>query len=145
MQNITSKFDVQQNGYWIQYTSLMLIVLTFTVAVLFAPDAFRKAPRIEPKLPAKLSTMSLQNIFQSDSSKVQEEEIQGIIYALTNHDLDSEIYVYGENYELALARSISLYRYMIQEGVPADAVVSYAAPTTNNDTHIKVILHEVAK
>ena len=137
-----TQIDVTDNPFWVQYTSLILIILTFIIAIFFAPDAFRKAEKQKPRIIPQVGELTLNNVFIAESSDLKTDAIQGLVFALTNHDLDSQIFVYGDSNELALARSVMLYRELLKQGVPASAVTSYAAVSEERESQIKVHFYE---
>ena len=129
------------NPFWVQYTSLMLIVLTFILAIFFAPDAFRKATRLEPIVTPRVGQMELSNLFNADDGAIDSQILEGIVFALSNHDLDATLYVYGPSREEALARSITIYKDLVGHGVPARAITSYGV-TEDSPIQVKVEFYE---
>ncbi|GEM_PF-3357497 len=141
---ITKSYSLNfdENRFWVQYTSLMLLILTFVLAVFFAPGAFVKTEQVKPRIIPQLGSMEFSSIFEDSGSQLNKEELDGFIFALSNHDLNSEIYVYGDSIETALSRSVVLYKQLINSGVPSTAAINYATVNEDSKVQARVIFYE---
>ncbi len=120
-----------------QYTSLVLIILTFVVGALSRPYEGGATQNVPPSLEANVTELRRINrlkfnIFGLNSSEeFRTDEIDALYFVLSNHDLNAEIDVYGDsaidpensgseldsNITLAVARAMTLLRHLVRMGL----------------------------
>jgi len=127
------------HSFSLQYTSVILIVLAFVIG------AFAKEPVaaeqevtiipevvevIKPKIAGKIEYRTL---FATGNSSLDPLQVEALREFLLSHDVSAEFDVFLESKEggnaditLAVARSVTLYKYFVEEGVPATAVKVFA-------------------
>jgi len=130
-----------------QYTALVLLVLTFIIAVFFKPDAFGNGLKHHVVKPVSFSVgiLSIDVPFKSDGLTVNAEAFSGITFALQNHDLSATIEVTGGSEEENLARSMEIFKYLIQQNIPTFAIRAYGRAESTNKLSVQVQLYEDPK
>jgi hypothetical protein len=117
-------------AFFSAYVSLILIVLTFILAFFFKPSAFLKessAPVLKLESLPISQEIEISNPFSPEGTELIEEEWSGVVFALKNHDLDSEIVIRRASDGEALGLSQVVQRSLIKMGVPGSAFKVYGA------------------
>ncbi len=129
-------------SFFSAYVSLILIVLTFILAFFFKPSAFLKdtsTPVTElTSLPIS-QEIKINNPFNFDGTALIEEEWSGVVFALNNHDLNSEIVIKSSSDGEALGLSEVVQRSLIKMGVPGSAFKVYGAGGNTGDASAQKI------
>jgi hypothetical protein len=139
---------VPMRAFSVQYLSVILIILTFTIGVFSGHRAQKikhaKAAAQQAKVQANLDknttvsdpaaiaigAMDLTNLFMPESSELNAETFEPLASVLTSHDLSARFAIsLSRNPEsidaelgMALARSATLFRELVSRGVPAEAL-----------------------
>jgi hypothetical protein len=123
------------NGtFFVQYTTLILIILTFVLGSFIRPQASEKQPdtpiitAVESEKGLELTTIKYESLFGADN-KINSDNLAALESLLLSHDIDAEITVFGDQdsagqgrFAVSLARSIALYRYLRGRAIPASAL-----------------------
>lgn len=141
-----SGYEERAQAFSMQYTSLMLIVLTFIIAVYFTPHNFEVPKDIKTIITPEpdVGVMTLENVFDQDSSSVNLDQISALQFLVANHDVDINVDVYAKEDELALARSMMLYRAFLDMGVLSSAVQVFSHTGTNSQ-QVNIRFYDVKK
>ena len=114
--------------FYMQYLSVILIILTMIVGS-FASNAMRQqgAALLSQKVPAAtapIAGLAFDQVFRPGSGEVSKDNLAGLIQVLRSHDLDARIEVGADpgSFELGLARSIALQRFLSAAGIPVEAL-----------------------
>ena len=120
----------------IQYTSLILIVLTIVVGFssVSKPQNLASALQVYPEKPP-IGDYSYDDIFNSGGSNLENDRFDALAEILLSHDLYAQIDVFAdfpkpalirelndEQIGLALARAMSISKKLIERGVPQEAL-----------------------
>ena len=119
-----------------EYITVMVIILSFVVAV-FSEQMHRNT-RSEPRhTPAALKinsrpvdVVSMKRFFSAEGAQIHRRVVRPWAALLANHDLRVRAEINSglgrgnrdAQWSMALARTVSLRRFLEQEGVPADAI-----------------------
>lgn len=127
-------------SYFIQYISLILIVLTIFIGTLYRPDkksGYEALPlnkEVASPEPVAVGNVLYSSLFNSETSELDRETALALVTMLKSHDLIAKIELFPEKnvgpqeaIATTLGRSISLQRLLLEEGVPASVfqVFSY--------------------
>lgn len=136
---------VAEQAFSLQYTALILIILTFVIGAFVRPH-HAPAPELytSPHVPLEqpvshnAGTISYSDLFFPRSSRLNPAASGAILQFLSNHDVEAEIDVFGAitpdehddqtALNLSLARSAELLKLLTEGGVPPAAVRIYAEP-----------------
>ncbi len=137
----------------LQFTSLMLMLLTFIIGV-FSSYHIAKKPEATPMTgetvgvqdspPAMAQDIGLtkfQEMFAERADGLNEGMFEAMLTVLRAHDVDAAVYVYGGesgDFSLALARGMSLSRRLGAENLPAGAVSVIASPRAVSDAQVAI-------
>lgn len=137
---------VPMRSFSIQYLSLILIILTFTIGVFAGHrvQADKRAVQAAAKPAMTSSTestmlvesgtpigrMSLDTLFELGTSEVNADSFEPLVQTLLAHDLEANFVVASPGdavdsdsaLAIALGRSAVLFRAFLDRGVPASAV-----------------------
>lgn len=138
---------VPMRAFSIQYLSLILIILTFTIGVFAAhrldgDKRKAKAAAVVHKIPvrfpdqmvdakvAEIGQMNLGALFESGTSELSPDQFDPLAELLLAHDIQAKFIVATPSdavdadsaLAIALGRSAVLYRAFLDRGVPPDAV-----------------------
>ena len=133
-----------QHSFTMQYTALILTILSCIIGA-FARDALRGEPaslELKPtetetlevlKPQSALGSLEVPDLFAPGLADPELDKLSGVLEFLRSHDTGVEILVFPENGQseneaigLSLARSISLFRYFVAQGIPAADIRSRA-------------------
>ncbi|RMG42261.1 MAG: hypothetical protein D6719_06875 [Candidatus Dadabacteria bacterium] len=141
MQPQSSNTAVLSGPFSLQYTSLILIILTFVIGA-FAGEKI--GANIKPtaknggnkqKVEVPIGTVEYNDLFPEKESRLNHAEAGAITEVLLNHDLSATIIISSPpesgGIELSLARSITLYRMLVKAKVPASALNILATEERN--------------
>ncbi|MBX7139245.1 MAG: hypothetical protein K1X83_14820 [Oligoflexia bacterium] len=114
--------------FYLQYLSVILIILTMIVGS-FASNAIQQQGTVllSQKVPegsAPIAGLAFDQLFIAGSGELRKENLTGLVQVLRSHDLDARVEVAAEsgNFELGLARSIALQRFLSGAGIPLAAL-----------------------
>lgn len=137
---ILSSRTANEQAFALQYTSVIIIVLAFVVGSFVKPFL----PELPTELPVKLvnkevGNLKFENIFKINSSSVNDSIVASLVTFAKSHDLNLEIQVYADaNWptkispeQISIARSIELYRYLINQGLHPDSIKVFAQSKLN--------------
>ena len=142
------------SGFYQQYLSVMLIVLSFTIGAFLRggptapPTAVPEKPvdeaasRPQRFVSEKLSDLTYDNLFLDARSELDTDTAGAIADFLRNHDVTAEVELYakpdgeeqtaGGPISLALARAVTLSHYFERADVPQQAIAVYAVEAQND-------------
>lgn len=136
--------------FFIQYVSLILIIISVVVGTLYKPENFKKSQPLLVQVPPKeFAHLSFDNIFEDGRVAIRQESMQGLLLALKNHDLDLEALVSVGNevvrigqskQDLATVRSIELTRFFISQGIPVESMKIYSVDSLEDDVQLLIRL-----
>jgi hypothetical protein len=125
-----SNLNSAEQSFALQYTSVIIIVLAFIIGSFvkpFLPPAEKEAKQVFVSV--DLADLKYDNLFFNSSAKLKTNESEALAKFATAHDLNFNIQVYADNNNseaesttISLARSIELYRFLLKQGVPYDAM-----------------------
>lgn len=118
---------IARNAWAVQYSALVLIVLTFVLSTLSRPHA--GTPSLSPdanRVQHPLGALQYEELFLPGEAKPLDAQLEALAYVLNQHDLNAEIRVYLDASDrsseaLSVARAIALTRGLIAHHVPAKA------------------------
>ena len=133
----------RRKSFYLQYISLMLIIATLVIgAFLRGPTgtsdviAGPTAPAIPRRVPPKMvlvANLEYQDLFQETQAVLNTEQAEVLKQVLKSHDLSVVVTTFAplekdldfnSNATLALERSTVLFRFLIDAGIPPEAVQS---------------------
>lgn len=123
-----SRFCFKQ-AYYYQYTSLILIILTFVIgAFLIGPQ---EAPEIiTGNMPIVVESPSgvLEYTDLFEGGEINQDTLSALTAVLLSHDLRADIRVYADAFqeEKNIGESLVLFKKLVTAGVPAVALRVYA-------------------
>lgn len=132
-----------EQSFALQYTSLILIVLTFIVGALIRPHLPAVQSQVGKVLQQnpEIGVLSFSNLYVKDSL---DPSVPGALMAFAmNHDVHLQIDVFGdaerteeERMTQALSRSVTLQRHLIDSGVLPQAlsIRSYSSSSQHQAT-----------
>jgi len=144
--------------FYLQYISLMLIVITFVIGSFVTHATSKPAALPLPQISIKalktaslkqISSFSFDDLFEDKSSVLKAEKLGALKELLLNHDLSSKIWIKANDAKLdadsrvalALARSVSVYKFLREQGVP-DAALSVVASQAGGPQFSAEIMRE---
>lgn len=126
----------------LQYTALILIILTFVVGAFSEPETskteaimFPQPARAEKAVaPAAIARVEYDDLFSLDSDEqLNDGVLAALLTLLRSHDLRATIEIFSPQaapgdgpinpFGKSLARSVTLFRALVDSGVPAGAVI----------------------
>lgn len=122
------------NAYFLQYVSLMFILLTFTIGsfrLQDAPAATEPAAPVEPAANSqrKIGEMPLEQLFEP-SGAIEGTSAEALAGFLSSHDVDAAIrLIADDSFAKASSRSITLAHHLVDRGVPPGAFSITIRPT----------------
>lgn len=132
------------SGFNLQYVSLILIMLTIFVGFKIDNRSNNIKSSYVEEIPLK--TINLKSLFIKDSAEVESSIAESIVYLLSNHDLQLTINLYDDSKKsgLALARAVSLSRFMQNSSVISSSYKIWAFPSINSEQIVGLWKMEVA-
>ena len=126
----------------IEYTALMLIILTFVIGVQFSPNGPRASYAEEASDSKRYAALSVNKVFHDGQIEVDMEPLYSITELVQSHDINAEIEVFtsktdGVDFGLTIARSVMLYKAFLKLGVPPEAVNVIASPQSLEGAQIR--------
>lgn len=126
-------------AFAVQYTSLVLILLTFTIGAFGAPA--RPEPAEPPEAPAEipggtvmarmrpLGGLRMNSLFERDTVEVNPDAADALAGVLSNHDVKVTITIYhlAREVNFGVARASSLAQALAARGIPVSAAEIFAA------------------
>lgn len=136
-------------AFALQYTSLILIILTFLVGAFIRPQLPHVASSADPvnSEVAQLGTVSFSDLFIDEN--LNDDIISALVLFASNHDVQLQIEVFGGleaegdsqlRIAQAVSRSVALKRHFIDRGVPPQALdirASGSLSPVQSRVHIK--------
>lgn len=118
-------------AFALQYTSLILIILTFLVGAFIRPHLPHVAASADPVISEvkQLGSVSFRDLFIEEN--LNEDIIAALVLFASNHDVQLQIEVFGGlegagdsqlRIAQAVSRSVTLQRHFIDRGVPPQAL-----------------------
>lgn len=131
-------------AFAVQYISIILIILTFIVGAFSGNiSSANSAQQLAEKIstPVLVGQFELPSLFTDGEAVLEQRDNGALEQLLLSHDLKAEVRVGGgasaednsENsnkreLELALARSVALYRHLLSLGIPKKSLEVWAQP-----------------
>ena len=150
-----------RKAFALQYIAIILIVLTFVIGafarqkseqvaaqVTTQVDTTEAQDKLAPKstnpVPKPLGSLELSDAFVGETSDLNPDALRGVVAFLKYHDtrIRVEIPQGRLEYSLAVSRSIALYKFLLAEGVPAQAAMIYATSSDERTTITLEFLEE---
>lgn len=134
-------------SFTIQYTALILIILSFLIGTFVKPrnDSFSKGKKVELVTKGvvkknKLSSISFDTIFESGTASLDKDQLLGVTQVLFQHDLQAEITIFSTSTSLILKRVEVLQGYLSDVGLPISAYkVRGVKEKTDKQLEVKVV------
>lgn len=110
-------------GFSVQYTSLILILLTFLIGTFIKPEQVEAVhvPVVEAK-PVSLAVFNFKSIFEEGAATLNQDDLVGISEVLQQHDVEAEVELFDSSATLLVARIMSLKTYFSDNGVLESAI-----------------------
>lgn len=114
-------------SFTVQYTALILIILSFLIGAFIRPEADSLKPTktekeitevVAKKKVASITDISFKDLFNKGSNQLDQNQLTGLIQLLLSHDLRAELTIYGTSTELILSRITKLEEFLSQAGLP---------------------------
>ena len=135
------RLNEQARAYQVQYLAVMLIVLCGIIGAFFS-----KPRAVAISLPTSvfqdeqeqaqvLSSKVHSDLFDKESGEPNEGKLGAIAAVLLSHDVDAKIEIIrhpSESFEASLARSVSIYKFLMRASVPADAVSVFVSESNDS-------------
>ncbi len=139
-------------AFAIQYTALILLILTFIIGSFFnkefilqtKSEAIKQLEIAEPK-ETQIGDLRYSDLFNQRSSQIDQDKMDALVSLLSNHDvtlvatintLPEEVGSGADPLTLALSRSISVQRYLLDKGVSPETFSVFASAAVSHDQAI---------
>ena len=157
MQSVQIPQQIQgpRQSFFLLYVSLILIVLTVFIGTLYRPDKKEQTIHatdmrpLEEKEVDPFGSLAYDALFTEGSDVPNEAALGALVALLTHHDLRISIDLYPRTAQAGLAetlgQSVSLQRFFLKEGFPADYVTVYAHDqVSDTQARVQVYPYEVS-
>lgn len=144
---------ISSKPFALQYTSVILIVLTFTIGALFKPPAPVSVPlKVEkPQIKAlelgpEIGKINYHKLFSEQSNELQIDKVAALSHVLKHHDINARISVYlnsegkiseSNAFAISIARMLTLEQYFRKQALPEEAI-SIAAVEEARDYQVAI-------
>lgn len=122
--------DITERSFYVQYTSLMLIILAVLIGSLYAPPPQVKTPpakKLEINAASHIGSMRFNNLFDPSTQRPNGEVVQSLAVFLQSHDVQAAVTISGNGdgpsaVAVPLGKGISLLRALEKAGAPQGSV-----------------------